>query len=161
MVFVKIFIVICFTGILVQDYKSRFVYWFLYPLVGIAALILHIEKNGIEITLLNSALNLGFITILLSIAFLYAHYIMKVNFLKEAFGIGDVLFFISIAFAFAPFSFAILLVFSMLFSLVIHFFLKTKQKHNSSIPLAGYMSLFFGALYILSFFTNLAVIYAF
>jgi hypothetical protein len=161
MLFVKIFILICFTGIFIQDYKSRYVYWFLYPLVGIAAFALHFEKNGIEISLLNSVLNLGFIAILLSIAFLYAQFVMKINFIKEAFGIGDLLFFIFISFAFAPFSFAILLVFSLIFSLAIHFFLKEKQKQYTTIPLAGYMSLFFGAIYILSFFTNLSVIYAF
>lgn len=161
MLFFKIFILICFAGIFVQDYKSRYVYWFLYPLVGIAAFALQTEKNNYEITILNNVLNLGFITILLSIAFLYARFIMKVNFIKEAFGIGDLLFFVFISFAFAPFSFAILLVFSLIFSLVIHFFLKEKQKQHSTIPLAGYMSLFFGAIYILSFFTNLSVIYAF
>ncbi|MCL9806911.1 general secretion pathway protein [Flavobacterium amniphilum] len=161
MFFVKIFILICFTGILLQDYKSRYVYWFLYPLAGIAAFALQFEKNGIEITLLNSAINLGFITIFLLIAFLYAHFIMKVNFLKEAFGMGDLLFFIFISFAFAPFSFVILLVFSLIFSLAIHFLLKEKQKQHTTIPLAGYMSLFFGTIYLLSFFTNLSVIYAF
>jgi hypothetical protein len=56
------------------------------------------------------------------------------------------LFFV-LAFSFSSISFIILFVFGLIFSLVLHLLLKKKSKH-STVPLAGYLSLFFSIAYV-------------
>lgn len=82
---------------------------------------------------------------------------MKINFLKEAIGLGDILFFLALALAFPTETFIVLFVFSMVFSLMLHLTVTRKQK-ESTIPLAGYASLFLIFIYLSSwtgFYKNL------
>ncbi|WP_452596852.1 hypothetical protein [Pontimicrobium sp. MEBiC01747] len=66
---------------------------------------------------------------------------------KNTFGLGDVLLFIGLTLSFSTTSFIILFVFSLVFALVLHLFFKTKTK-IASVPLAGYLSLFFASVYV-------------
>jgi hypothetical protein len=51
-------------------------------------------------------------------------------------------------------------VFSLVFSLVLHLALQYKNKEKT-VPLAGYMSLFFGVVYAISFFCKNHLLYAY
>lgn len=60
---------------------------------------------------------------------------------------GDALLFFALAFSFSSVSYLILFVFGLLFSLTLHLLFKHKNTHNS-VPLAGYLSLFFFLAYL-------------
>ncbi|MDI1307437.1 MAG: hypothetical protein PSX42_21685 [bacterium] len=85
---------------------------------------------------------------------------MKKPLLKEVFGLGDVLLFIFITFSFSIVSFFVLFVFSLVFSLLLHFVLQRKQI-DKTVPLAGYLSLFFGVVYGISFLGYSNFLYAY
>jgi hypothetical protein len=66
---------------------------------------------------------------------------------SDVFGLGDVLLFIGLIFSFSTISFLIIFVFSLLFALSVHLMVKQYSKFPS-VPLAGYISLFFGMVYL-------------
>ncbi|WP_345145571.1 hypothetical protein [Flavobacterium ginsengiterrae] len=146
--YLKLILIIVFTFVLYQDFKSRMVYWFLYPVIGILVFIIQTNVLPLSVALTNFAINLLFIGILLGTSLLYAKF-KRLDF-KNTIGIGDVLFFVFIAASFSVVSFWILFVFSLIFSLILHLVI-TNKKEQSTVPLAGYMSLFFGVVYAVSF----------
>ncbi|WP_299272409.1 general secretion pathway protein [uncultured Psychroserpens sp.] len=146
MLALKIILIILFVLIFLQDYKERQVYWFLFPLVGLCSGLLFYQSTLPELFLVSIALNSGFIIFLLLIVVLYAKLILKLN-VSEAFGLGDALLFISLIFSFSTVSFLTIFVFALCFSLVTHLILKKRSKLKT-VPLAGYLSLFFGLSYI-------------
>lgn len=156
----KLLLVGIFLFVFIQDYKDREVFWFLYPGIGILAFVLQMEFVSIYTALLNISLNLLFILILLLVCYTYTKFKLQRSFLKEVFGLGDVLFFIFIAFSFAIVSFLILFVFALVFSLLLHLILQYKQTEKT-VPLAGYMSLFFGVVYVISFLCDYNFLYAY
>lgn len=158
--FLKFLLLSTFFLILYQDCKDRKVYWFLYPLIGTLSLVLQIKVVPFYTVLINVGINLLFIAILLLVCYLYATFRLNKNLLKEVFGLGDVLFFLFITFSFSIVSFFVLFVFSLFFSLLMHFTLKHKQT-DKTVPLAGYMSLFFGTVYAISFFYECTFLYAY
>lgn len=158
--FVKSLLVVTFVIIFIQDYKSRLVYWFLYPLIGVFSFLIQISYNTIYSSLINSLMNLAFVGFILITCYSYSKLKLKQSFLKEVFGLGDVLFLLAICFSFSTVSFLILFVFGLFFSLVLHLILKKSSK-DESVPLAGYLSLFFGVIYIISFLCECSFLYAY
>ena len=156
----KILLLAIFSLIFLQDYKDRTVYWFLYPLVGILVFLIQLELTPTTIALINTVSNLAFIVLMISFCYLYTLIKLKKPFLQSVLGLGDILFFMAIAFSFSIASFLVLFVFSLIFSLLMHTLLKHKQK-ETTVPLAGYMALFFGFIYALSFCTNVSFLYAY
>jgi hypothetical protein len=61
MLFLKIILIATFFAILVQDYKERLVYWFLYPVIGIVGFLLFLEQTSLSVVLVNIGVNLAFI----------------------------------------------------------------------------------------------------
>ncbi len=160
MMLLKLLLIIVLTIIFVQDSKDRQVYWFLFPIMGSIAFYLQIENVPFYSVFINTAFNLLFILVQLFVIYLYTLIKLKKSVLSEVFGLGDVLFFIFIAFSFSIISFFILFLFSLIFSLVLHFVLRSRQT-NKSVPLAGYMALFFGVVYVISFFLDSNILYAY
>ena len=156
----KLSLIGVFALIFIQDYKDRKVYWFLYPIIGILGFVLQMNCIPILSLLINASFNLLFVFALLLVCYSYATLQLKKPLLKEVFGLGDVLFFIFIPFSFSILSFFVLFVFSLVFSLLLHLVLQHKQTQKT-VPLAGYMSLFFGVVYIISFFGNCNFLYAY
>lgn len=156
--YLKLILLIVFALVLYQDFKSRLVYWFLYPIIGILAFAIQLHNLPLSIALTNLGGNLIFVVLILAVSMIYAR-LRKLNF-KNTIGIGDILFFLFIAGTFSIVSFLVLFVFSLLFSLILHLVLSNK-KEQSTVPLAGYMSLFFGAVYVISFFWNDTFLYAY
>lgn len=81
-------------------------------------------------------------------AFIYSRYKIKVSFFKEAIGLGDLFFFLGLTVAFPSETFLVLLVFSMVFSLLIHAVISKKPNQFQTVPLAGYASLFLICVYL-------------
>jgi hypothetical protein len=156
----KLLLIGVFFLVFFQDGKDRKVYWFLYPIIGILVFVLQIKAVSLYPALINGGFNLGFVSLLILVCFVYAKLKLKQPLLKEVFGLGDLLFFVCIAFSFSIVSFIILFVFALLFSLLLHLILKHKQTEKT-VPLAGNMSLFFGVVYGMSFFWECNFLYAY
>ncbi|WP_369014662.1 hypothetical protein [Flavobacterium anhuiense] len=156
--YLKLILISLFAIVLYQDFKSRMVYWFLYPIIGILAFTIQSNAVPLSVAFVNFAFNLLFVLFLLAVTSIYIKF-KNLDF-KNTIGIGDVLFFLFIAASFSIVSFWILFVFSLIFSLLLHLILSNK-KDPSTVPLAGYMSLFFGVVYIVSFCYNDTFLFAY
>ena len=127
----------------IQDIKDREVYWFLFPVITVLQAILFYKKTTISFYYLSISINILIISLVVFILFLYAKYKMKLKF-QEVIGLGDLLLFFGLTFAFPPITFIILFVCSLFFSLILY--LLFKRKHT--IPLAGYMCIFYILIYL-------------
>jgi len=155
----KIILIIIFLLIFWQDSKDRLVYWFLYPLVGIVAFVIEGNRIGYLLAILTSLINLLLILIIIITGYLYSTLILRKKFVNESLGMGDLLLFIFLCFTFATTTFIILFVFSLFFSLILHQYFKNRSDHKT-VPLAGYISLFFAAVYLISFFIHPKYLFA-
>lgn len=157
---VKLILIITFLTILYQDYKNRLVYWFLYPLAGILAFTIQTQHNSLTGSLANSAANFVVIITVIIVSYIYSRVIMKKDFINGSIGIGDILLFLFLSLTFATITFIVLFSFSLFFSLILHIILKRK-KTDTTVPLAGYISLFYAAVYFISFFIAPAHLYSY
>jgi hypothetical protein len=151
----KTILMVLFFTILYQDCKERLVHWFLYPAVGLLAFAVQYALVPLSSVLLNVGVNLIVVSLVLLTSYGYSR-IRKIKF-NEAFGIGDVLFFVFITSTFSVISFVVLFVFALLFSLILHVIVSKSQEET--VPLAGYMSLFFGCVYGSTFFCESTFLY--
>lgn len=146
MIILKIILISALGLIFYQDLKDRQVYWFLFPLFSICSAILFYNNTLPELFYVAILMNLIFISIVLITLFLYSKLKLKSK-LSDVFGLGDALLFIGLIFSFSTISFLVIFVFSLAFALFVHLIIKQYSKFPS-VPLAGYMSLFFGMAYI-------------
>ena len=130
--------------VVVQDFKSRAISWFLIPLlfigfIGYALLKMEIIELltyfGINLTLVLT--NLLVVTLVISIKEK-----KFANILTNYLGLGDVLFFLVLTVVFSPFNFLAFYLGSILLTAIVYggIMLISKQK-KMLIPLAGAMSL--------------------
>ena len=141
-----------------QDLKERQVFWFLFPTFALCSATVFYQNTLPELFYISIGMNFIFVTILLLIVFLYIKIKLKSSF-KEAFGLGDVLMLLGLVFSFSTVSFLIIFVFSLLFSLVMHLVIK-KYTRFQTVPLAGYISLFFVIAYMADWFGITLSLYA-
>lgn len=127
-----------------QDVKERYVYWFLFPVVALCSGLLFFSKTLPELFFTSLLINLFFVNILLLVVYLYSTFKLKTKF-EKVFGLGDILLFLAIASSFSTLSFLVIFSSALFFSLTIHL---TQKNRHQSVPLAGYMSLFFGLTYL-------------
>lgn len=146
MIFLKILLVFSFLIVLWQDVQSREVYWFLFPIIGVCCGFLYFLNTMPELFLISIFMNLIFLSILLLVIYLYSKYKLKSS-LKTSIGSGDVLLFFALCLSFSSVSFITCFVLSLTFSLVLHLLFK-KRDSIKTVPLAGYMSLFFVLVYL-------------
>ncbi|MEW7280937.1 hypothetical protein ABW636_20280 [Aquimarina sp. 2201CG1-2-11] len=157
-VVLKIFLASALGIITYQDIKDREVYGILFfILMGLLG-YLHYQSVLPIHFFYAIGINFGIVSFCILSVFIYATFKLKRSFFKEAFGIGDLLFFIALATGFPTVTFVILLVFSLIFSLIISLFITNKTNHKT-VPLAGYMSLFIGVVFITQWITNALTLY--
>ena len=132
--------------VFIQDRKDREVYWFFFPIIALTSGVLLYNNMLPELFYITLIINLLFIIILISVVFFYSKFKLKTT-ITNTFGLGDGLLFFALAFTFSSVSFLILFVFGLLFSLLIHLVFKKKSKYTT-VPLAGYLSLFFIIVYL-------------
>jgi hypothetical protein len=134
-----------------QDIKDRLIYWFLPVLVALALAFVHYETVGIFNFMWNSIFNVLLVSSILIILKVYVRFRFREGNFSNYFGFGDVLFIYAIALGFATVAFITLFVFGLFFSLLLHWIFasnilnvsKKSEKHQTSVPLAGYLSLFY------------------
>lgn len=129
-----------------QDIKDRQVYWFFFPLIALCSGILLYNNMFFELFKTTLIINLVFVLFLILVILIYSKYKLKTT-MSQAFGLGDMLLFFALTFTFSSVSFLVLFVFGLVFSLVLHLFAKSKSIHKT-VPLAGYLSLFFAITYL-------------
>jgi len=132
--------------VFIQDIKERKVHWFLFPIISFCAGYLFFQNTIAQSFYYNLLFNFIFICILLTTVFLYSKLKLKTS-ITNTFGLGDGLLFLALVFSFSSITFIILFVGGLIFSLVMHLILKQKSKYKT-VPLAGYLSLFFALVYI-------------
>ena len=159
MTILKVLIILVFGLICWQDCKDRLVYWFLYPILGILGFFIQRKFLNIETILANTSINLCLILTVLLALWVYSKIILKQKLINQSIGVGDILFLVFLTCCFSIVSFLVLFVFSLLFSLLLH--LIFQNKNNKTIPLAGYMSIFFAFVYCFTFFENCNFVFAY
>ena len=142
----KVILILSFCFIFYQDLKNRAVYWFLFPLVGGCTGFLFFFQTVPELFLVSVLFNTIYVSILIGVIFIYTKLKLKKRF-SDVIGLGDILLLTAIIFACNMVSFIIMLPCALIFSLAMHLFL-SKHQNNKTVPLAGYMSLFYGLAFL-------------
>ena len=146
MLILKIILALSFLSVFIQDIKERQVYWILFPITGLLCAILFYYNTLPELFYSSIILNFIFTFLLVYIIHLYARVKLKTTILKTI-GLGDLFLFLALSLSFSTISFIIIFISSLIFSLVLHA-ATSKNKKIITVPLAGYMSLFFLITYL-------------
>ncbi len=133
-------------AIFLQDLKERKVYWFLFPLAAISLAWLNYLQLGVQQFLIQNIINITIVSAILIALSVYANVKMKRPFL-EVFGLGDLLFFFTISVALPSVSFIVLFVAAIFFSGLLHL---VSRQNKITVPLAGYMALFFACCLVMN-----------
>ncbi|WP_435624325.1 hypothetical protein [Flagellimonas sp.] len=142
--------ILCLCYIVLQDFKERQVYWFLFPLLLILLITIHsIKVHDKYILFLSVVFNFLLVSTILLILYLYTRLILKRRFVNYSLGLGDILFFYAFASGFPILTFSFLFVFSIFFSLLFYLIFK-KKLFAQSIPLAGLMGIFLASTILLN-----------
>lgn len=148
-IILQLVLILCLAFIVYQDHKERLVLWYLFPIAALLFSILHILEVGFQNFIINSGINLIFIAIILGVLAGYSKLRSGSFNIFSGIGLGDILLFVALSFSFATLAFVTLLVSGLLFSLVLHAALSRKRNQKyTTVPLAGYLSLFFGGVMI-------------
>lgn len=146
-VFIQIALLLTLLLIVFQDFKSKAVWWFLFPMFAILGGYLFKSETSWVHYIQQIAINLGLIIVLIGLLYLYSRLRLKRQLINSAIGLGDLLFFAAFALSFPTLSFLNFFVFSLFFSLIISLLLRSKFGMHS-IPLAGAMALFLIGVYL-------------
>ena len=145
MAVLKLLLCTAFIRVAFEDLKDRYVYWIWFPIIGVSSGYLLYQNVPQSLFFETLLYNLGFISVLIGIIYIYATYKLKMK-RSKTFGLGDGLLFIALTFSFPFRSFLVVFVFGLVFSLLLHVILKKSK--IEFVPLAGYMSLFFLLIYL-------------
>ncbi len=140
-----------------QDWKYRAIYWFVFPLIAIVALLIFFMQQPDWNVL---GLNLIFVSTVISLLFVYVSVKAKrwTNIFENHFGLGDVLFFLAITPLFSASNYVLFFITGMIFSAALHG-LVSLRKAGKTIPLAGYLSVYLIALKGFCWFTGSDIFY--
>jgi len=141
-----------------QDFKERLVYWFLFPLLGIALASIFFQHAAPSFFLLSLLTNIVLVTLVLGLLYMYSRFMLKKPFINHSLGLGDILFFYALAVGFPPVTFIILFVGAVFFSLFSYLVLKKRLRDNT-VPLAGFMGFYLMMIICSSFFMNPNLLY--
>jgi hypothetical protein len=129
--------------ILFQDYRDRKVHLLLILGFVAGSAILQIQKNIlINIFLIESLVNFAVLLLMLTGVFVYFKWIRKMN-PSTSIGTGDIIVFLAFVLGYEIMGFAIHFTLALLVSLCLHFLLKSKDVKYKTVPLAGYMVIYF------------------
>lgn len=141
----------------VQDMRHRAITWYVFPLIGAAAICLFFVEGN---SLLNVLMNLLFVTVIIGCLFIYIALKEKqiVNIFENHFGIGDVLFLVAVTPLFDQQHFVLFFISGMFLSALIHLTVYRK-KNVPTIPLAGYLAAYITLLIGIENISDLNLLY--
>ncbi len=160
LIITKIIILITLIVITYEDVSSRMVHTIVFPILGFLLGYHHLQYSSTILFFANVGMNITLVSSVLLTLFIYCKLFLKKAFLNTSFGLGDLLFFYAISVAFPTTTFTILFVFSLIFSLALHF-IRKQRKVEITIPLAGYMALFFTIILGINSISNQPNLYQF
>lgn len=133
-----------------QDLKDRAVNWVLFPGLALLGFLLSMSEVGWESTMMNALFNMGVLTVELSVTFLYFFVKTKQvrGFINIKLGIGDIWMLFALSFSFSPVFYTLFILTALILSLIFALL----GKKNQTIPLAGYLSLFYFMFLTLNYF---------
>ena len=143
---IKIVLLIGMFLIFYQDLKYRVVSIWIYGLTGLCAVLYGIILvNSLE--LVNHYL-INFLILILYLLSIIGYIFIKTKKINSSIfkyiGSGDLVYFGILIFLFSPIYFLLFVTASLLFSLILHFILKSFSKsYLETVPLAGFMSMFY------------------
>lgn len=141
MLFLKLCILLVLGVIFIQDFKSRSVYWFSFPVLSLLFLITRLEQHQLLSEIRQQVLvNTGFLLLQLFIISVYFSIKNKrlVNITGSLLGWGDILFLLSIAFFLSILNFLFFYIGSLILILLGWLaWQRFSKEKNEQIPLAG------------------------
>ena len=157
MIFIKALLIATLIAIAYQDIKERLVYWFLFPLLGLTVGILFYTQTLPELFLVSTLINLIIVCLFYLVIVIHSFFILKKSF-REVIGMGDILMFFFLIFTFSSVSFIVTFISAIVFSFIAHILLKKNIK-KETVPLAGYMSVFYVFTYLAFWFGTIDSLY--
>jgi cytochrome c biogenesis protein CcdA len=134
-----------------QDFKSRNIYWFLFPLLLLFGLISKTLSN--ELHWFQWLLSLSFVAFQVGIVMLYGRIKFKkwsLSNFESLMGWGDICFFVAMIPFFEFRQYLIVFTMGLMSSLLLQKLFDRIRKHKSQeIPLAGWLSIFTGLVLII------------
>lgn len=155
-----IYVLVLITQLIIvyQDIKFRAIHFALL-IILFALGITHLFLMGYP--LLDTLWSLGYLIICLLAT--YAYLVIKhkkwINPFKTYLGIGDVLYFIALVPYFSLINYVCFFISGLLFSILLFMIIKNWNKNFSTIPLAGFLSVFFILTYGASQILNIDFFY--
>jgi len=138
--------VVTLSFIAFQDFRSRAVSWFLFPLLAACGVLLALtEGNALSLLGQYMAINSAFL--LLQFAVLKGWFLLRAGrgkeqtpFVDHAIGKGDIFFLLAAGCFFSPVNFIFFYLSSLLFALIVYLVVRywpARKSHWSTVPLAG------------------------
>lgn len=145
MLLLKILVLTLLSIIFIQDFKTRAVYWLVFPILFASLGILHyIMYNAFSEIWQPALVNFAFLAFQISLISLYFSIKNKrfVNIVNGLLGLGDILFLLSITAYLSALNFLFFYVISLLLVLLVWSVGQSVSvKKNKEIPLAGMQAL--------------------
>lgn len=143
--------------IVYQDFKYRAISWWTIPILLGSSLWYALSSSSFRWAMLlvnNSLLMVQLLGVMLYFSIKHRQ---LVNLTKQYLGIGDILFLVAISPIFAPLHFCLFLVFGLLLTLIIWGLCSIFSSHTSTIPLAGFLSVYLLLILLLVHYTAYAL----
>lgn len=140
--------------ILVQDFWSRAIYWWLPVVLFLVSGAFSMHNAGWSETLHHSWYNAIFVSLLLGVLFLYSYlrYKSVSSLLTQQFGLGDVLMLLALCPLFGSVNFILFICFSNVLMLFVELLKRLVRPGPASIAYAGYLAGFTLMFQVLTFF---------
>ena len=147
MILIWIVIFFSLSGIIFQDFRSRMVYIFWFPVLIVSFLIIHFQ-NELPYLIIKKSIffNLLFLVIQFLVLTIYFSLREKtwINITRDLLGLGDIFFIMSVAFYFSFINFFLFYLSSLIYAIVAWtLWLSITNKKDTRIPLAGLQGVFF------------------
>lgn len=133
------------------DFRFRSVYVIIFPCLGLSVFWYSVQLTSFSDACTNFLVNSCLVVLVVGLAVILTRKVLMKSF-GELLGWGDLYLLISITSLLKPILFMPFLVVSFLVTLLVHLFIRRLgwQRLDSTVPLAGYVSVLFGGMILVS-----------
>lgn len=147
MILIWIAILFSILGIIIQDFRSRMVYIFWFPVLIVSFLTIHFQ-NELPFPILKKSILYNLLFLVVQFLLVTAYFSLKeknwINITRDLLGLGDVFFIVSVAFYFSFINFFLFYLSSLIYAIIAWtLWLLITKKKDMRIPLAGLQGVFF------------------
>jgi len=122
-------------------------------LLAVTGMLIMFYTHRAETIWMYYSFNIFIVSVVVIVLWVFAKFILNKPFINHSLGMGDIVFFYAISLGFTSQDFILYFVLSILFTLVLTLALKMlNRSENHTIPLAGYMSVFYAFVILFSLF---------